>query len=461
MERRGQQTLLWFFFWLIALYPWVILPPQAGLPGKEGLWITPKLLLLIGLVSLTTPLWLSLSSHKIPKTLVLFQIIWILAACLLALPHYDEATDIWLGPENRTDGLIYQVSVLLLALALFRLETHLLQNILLPLLILSGTYQAILWLWQRSGLDPINSIIPYAMEGPPGTIGNPGMAAGLALPLIPLALVLWMKDKRHSWLAAAFILALGLGSLSNRSSLLALAVGLGFLVLIAKDRRLTLISATLLATSFASHAYWPRIAAPAKDLTNTNTLATRIQLWNLGLSVLFKDPKTFVFGLGPRGLQQATATELIPLSKQLTLFHLEYGWPPQDRLKTAKPLWAPADPVTSRTYLLEYDTRGLPAYEKKYGETLVALQKLANVDRAHNAWLDKALAFGVPLAMVWLLFFLTPIPKLLLGAPDPLKMGLAVSLATLFVYYLTWFAVPQTEPWHYTLAVLAWKIAEK
>jgi hypothetical protein len=282
------------------------------------------------------------------------------------------------------------------------------------------------------------------------------MAAGLALPLIPLALALWLGRRERVWLLAALGLATALGGLANRSSLIALALALGVWVFMSRDRRLTLASLGALALSYASSAYWPSTLPVQKQLASGRTLETRLEMWRIGLSLL-QEPKTFLFGMGPLGLQEAVVSGKVEIKNLLQLFHLEYGWPSPERLVSATPLWEPDDPPTSRAYLLKYDVTGLPGYSK---EEFLALQRLSNLDKAHNAYMDKALAFGTPFALLWMLFLLGPIP-FLLRRKDPINAGLATGLLSLGVYYLTWFATPQTEPWHFALAVLAWQSAIK
>ncbi|MGC8877573.1 MAG: hypothetical protein ACP5P8_11285, partial [Thermus sp.] len=325
------------------------------------------------------------------------------------------------------------------------------------LLVLSGLYQGALWLWQRGGLDPLAGPMNYAPSLPPGTVGNPGMAAGLALPLVPLALALWLGRREGVWLLAALGLATALGGLANRSALIALAQALGLWVFLYRDRKLALASLGVLGLAYTSSAYWPSTLPAQKDIASARTLETRLEMWRLGLSLL-REPKTFLFGLGPLGLQEAVVDGRVEVKQLLRLFHLEYGWPPPERLVSATPLWRPEDPPTSRAYLLKYDVRGLPGYPK---EEFLALQRLSNLDKAHNAYLDKALAFGVPFALLWALFLFGPVPALL-RREDAGSKGLAVGLLGLGVYYLAWFATLQTEPWHFALAILAWKsVAEE
>ncbi len=443
----------------LALFPWVILPPPLTVwPDREGVWLAPKVFFLALLALLLSP---KPPERKRPghpeRSLLLGMLAWLCVASLTTLPKEDWSA--WLlGPVNRMDGPLYQLFLLAFAL---RLSNALaadpqLARSLTPYLLLSALFQGVLWLWQRGGLDPLAGLLGYTPGLPPGTLGNPGMAAGLALPLIPLALALWLERRERVWLLAALGLATALGGLANRSSLIALALALGVWVFISRDRRLTLASLAALALSYASSAYWPSTLPVQKQLASGRTLETRLEMWRIGLSLL-QEPKTFLFGMGPLGLQEAVVSGKVEIKNLLQLFHLEYGWPPPERLVSATPLWEPDDPPMSRAYLLKYDVTGLPGYSK---EEFLALQRLSNLDKAHNAYMDKALAFGIPFALLWTLFLLGPIP-FLLRRKDPINAGLATGLLSLGVYYLTWFATPQTEPWHFALAVLAWQSAIK
>lgn len=442
---------------LLALYPWVVLPiTLSPLPEREGVWLVAKIVLLAVIDALLVPFWKTVPQPS-PMRLLLWGGVLFLGLSLFTHFPNSETVSYWLlGATNRMDGALYHFALLLFAFGFANFGRNANKEFLAKVLVISGLYQGALWLWQRSGLDPLAGLLGYTPGLPPGTLGNPGMAAGLALPLIPLAFALWLGRRERVWLLAALGLATALGGLANRSSLIALALALGVWVFMSRDRRLTLASLGALALSYASSAYWPSTLPVQKQLASGRTLETRLEMWRIGLSLL-KEPKTFLFGMGPLGLQEAVVSGKVEIKNLLQLFHLEYGWPSPERLVSATPLWEPDDPPTSRAYLLKYDVTGLPGYSK---EEFLALQRLSNLDKAHNAYMDKALAFGTPFALLWTLFLLGPIP-FLLPRKEPINAGLATGLLSLGVYYLTWFATPQTEPWHFALAVLAWQSAIK
>ena len=449
-----------FIAGLLALYPWVVLPITISpLPEREGIWLVAKILLLAVLGALLVPFWNIVPQPRLMRLLLWGEVLFLGLSLFTHFPNSETVSYWLLGATNRMDGAFYHFALLLFTFGFANLGRNENKELLARVLVVSGLYQGVLWLWQRSRLDPLAGLLGYTPGLPPGTLGNPGMAAGLALPLVPLALALWLKHKEPAWLLAALGLATALGGLANRSSLIALTLALGAWVLLLRERRLALASLGILALAYTSSAYWPSIlpGQPVqKELASSRTLETRLEMWRIGLSLL-QEPKSFLFGLGPLGLQEAVVSGKVEVRELLQLFHLEYGWPPPERLVSATPLWTPEDPPTSRAYLLRYNVAGLTEYSK---EEFLALQRLSNLDKAHNAYLDKALAFGVPFALLWTAFLLGPIP-LLLRRKDPKSMGLAIGLLSLGVYYLTWFATPQTEPWHFALAVLAWQNATK
>lgn len=447
----------------LALFPWVILPPPfAFWPDREGVWIAPKVfyLALLALLFLPRPLAKE-GPRPLWHGLWLLMLAWLGVASLVALPGFLSQQDwgTWLlGPLNRMDGPLYQLFLLAFTFGLFRALTGdpRLADSLIPAILLSVLFQGILWLWQRGGLDPLAGVVGYIPGLPPGTVGNPGMAAGLALPLIPLALDRWLGRREPAWLLATLGLATALGGLANRSAFIALALALSAWVFVSRDRRLALASFGVLGLAYASGAYWPSTLPVHKEMASGRTLETRLEMWRLGLTLL-REPKTFFFGLGPLGFQEAVVDGKVEVKQLLELFHLEYGWPPPERLVSATPLWRPDDPPTSRTYLLKYEVKGLPGYSK---EEFLALQRLSNLDKVHNAYLDKALAFGVPFALLWALFLFGPVPALL-RRQNQGSRGLAMGLLGLGIYYLAWFTTPQTEPWHFALAILAWQTIAK
>ncbi len=443
---------------LIAAYPWAISPPSLW-AEREGVWYVPKLLLLLVLAVFLMPYGLRGPNPRFAAALLTAQLFWMALSSGLS---YGSTPDwsLWLlGPLNRMDGPLYQAALLLFTMGLLKLleSEPCLEKALPVFLLLSALYQGVLWLWQRSGLDPLAVPLGYLPQLPPGSIGNPGMAAGLALPLIPLALGLWTQQGKYYWLLTALGLATALGVLANRTAFIALVSGLVLLIALHRERRLWIASLTALTLAFLSSAYWPTTLTVEKDLTSPHTLETRVEMWKISLPLLGQNPQTLLLGLGPLGLQRAMVEEWVPLQKLLRLYQLEYNWPPPEKFLSATPLWEADDPATSRTYLLRYNVEELPKYQKSEGQKeFLALQRLSNWDKAHNAYLDKALAYGLPYAIFWALFLFYPTLPLLKHRL-PVETSMAVGLLALSIYYLAWFPVPGTEPWHFVLATLAWR----
>ncbi len=299
----------------LALFPWVILPPPFTFwPDREGVWIAPKVFYLAFLALLFIPRPPAGERTCPPgRGLLLGILAWLGVASLAALPPFLSQQDwsTWLlGPLNRMDGPLYQLFLLAFALGLSHAlaKDPRLAGGLIPAMLLFALFQGILWLWQRGGLDPLAGVVGYTPGLPPGTVGNPGMAAGLALPLVPLALALWLGRREGVWLLAALGLATALGGLANRSALIALALALGVWVILSRDRRLALASLGALGLAYASSAYWPSTLPVQKEIASGRTLETRLEMWRLGLSLL-QEPKTFLFGLGPLGSRRRGGRE--------------------------------------------------------------------------------------------------------------------------------------------------------
>lgn len=459
---RSCPLFCWLPAALVAAYPWALSPPSLW-AEREGVWYVPKLLLLLLLAVLLAPYGLRRLTPRLAAALLAAQLFWLALSSGLSYGSTQDWSFWLLGPLNRTDGPLYQSALFLFALGLLGLleKEPCLERALPVFLLLSALYQGVLWLWQRSGLDPLAIPLGYLPQLPPGTIGNPGMAAGLALPLVPLALGLWVRRGEGYWLLAALGLATALGGLANRTALIALVAGLSLLAALHRERRLWAASLAALALAFLSSASWPTTLAVKKDLADSRTLETRLEMWRISLSLLAQDPKTLLVGLGPLGLQRAMVEERVPLQELLRLYQLEYDWPPPERFISATPLWEADDPPTSRTYLLRYNVEGLPKYQKSEGQKeFLALQRLSNWDKAHNAYLDKALAYGLPYGVLWTLFLLYPTLSLL-RSRSPMATGMAAGLLSLALYYLAWFPTPGTEPWHFVLAALAWRKVHK
>lgn len=430
-----------FFWFLVGFYPWFTLRLFPGWVGGEGGWVLPKLLLLVFLGAIALPLVWRLKNEPLRLPL-LAALVLVLLACLTALPH-DEATYIVLGPEGRMDGLLYQVGLILFGIAfLWALSTPADWEVAEKAFLLSGSLQGILVTLQGLGLDPVAWLLrppggqfPF----PTGTLGQPGFVAGLLLPLIPLALVRARGGQVWGWLAL-FALALGLGTTINRTAFLALLLGLPLWALLKRDVRLLLLGAFVIGIVFAWGTFGPKAQKYTRSYGETNTLQTRLLIWGLALETL-KDPKTLLIGGGPDGFRYALITR-IPIEKQLPFYKAEYRW--EGQITKVEPLFNEKDPLRARTYLIHETT--------KTGQALHLLRH--PLDKAHNAYLDKVLAYGLPMALVWFFLFIRPTLTLLLQGN-----ALGVGLLLILIYYLTWFPAPPFEPWHLALALAGWKLS--
>jgi O-antigen ligase len=380
----------------------------------------------------------------------------------------DDIAFTLLGGSQRLDGLIYQATLVIIGVFAYQtLQRHpgWLPRVLFAL-VGAAVLQSILAVVQYVGIDPIGvAVLWFKFERPVGTIGHPGMVAGLLLPATVIAtwFVLEARDARSRWVwgLALLSLVIGLSVVSNRSALIALAVGLVMLVVY----RRSLISAVLVVAvsvlALSGRQIIPNAGVLPSNLASTQTLGTREVIWNMALQAIVQTLGQPFIGGGPDAfhlwmLRSASLQNLTELIKR------EMAWP-----ANAKP-----DKVERVQLGQSVRTTGVSLHFDKFGERKdFNLVVPIEVDRAHNLILDRTVAYGGLSALIWLGLYLLPVLAGLRdlfarresqGEAEAAQEGhgvhavFACAILGLIVYYITWFPVMQLEPLHLILLAGAW-----
>ncbi|ADH62799.1 hypothetical protein Mesil_0887 [Allomeiothermus silvanus DSM 9946] len=460
-----QAERFWFFLLtgVLLLYPFIVRPLYFGAAwvNPEEVWILPRILLLlfVGILGLLQA-QRGMAAYRSPFViLLLVYLASVIPSSLNA--QDDDASSVILGGRGRLDGLLYQVGLVLFGIFAYRVlrqetssanaGTSSTAIIALRVMVLGGSLEAAILMAQKLGAEFIGPLVrgvPY--EAPVGTIGHPGMAAGFLLPLVFVGLGMWLltEERKRAWLLLQVLLiAAGLGVTTNKASLLALIGILLIWNLIQRQPRLLWASSLVLLSFFAAKELLPNRLGFDRSYADLTTGQTRIIIWKLAWEATRTIPGWPVLGGGPDAFRLALIRH-IPIEHLLEEYRLEYGWPPQARVKEIKPLWRANDPLRSRSFLVEF--------ENWTGSGKAAKILMYFLDKAHNLILDRLLAFGLLGALVWLGLYLYPVLRGWRGRL--LQRSLAMGLLAIFIYYLFWFPVPQVEPLHLVLIAAAWAL---
>jgi len=436
---------------------------MVGIP-TEFAWIWPRVLVvvLVGLVGLL--FWRDLG-FRLRRPFVLLLAGYLALVWLSALLAWEEDWNYRiLGGVGRLDGPFYQSGIVLwgvLAYLLFQ-SCRRVRRLFLATVAGVSALLAILLLAQRAGHDPVGAyLVGGNYPNPVGTIGSPGMAAGLLLlgffaigSLIPEAD--GPKGRRGTWLwlALATLIAAGIGATTNKAATYATLTVLTGLLLVLRGREPLRLLATFLVGAFLVTPLVPDRIGFQRSLADTRTGQTRLVIWKLALESMGKTPGQPFIGAGPDGFLLTLARK-IPVSELLKEYRIEYRWPPSAKVTAIRPLYRPDDPVRSRAFMVS-----LANYPKK-GTTKKIIYRYY-LDKAHNLFLDRAVSYGTLAALIWLALFLWPLGRFLKRRRKSLAdWFLAGGLMALFLYYQVWFPVPQVEPLHVAFLALAWVVAEK
>ncbi len=465
--------LLWIAF--IAVYPFIInifLPKPdlnkyrdavisqgaihvSGLvfPSPEMVWIFPKVMAL-AIITLVSILFVK-DRFKIdlPLFLVIF---YIFVSLLSAIFSGDSIQYALLGGEGRMDGLLYA-----LALSGFFIFSYLLVRVFKEraallaayALIASAVVEAIIVVAQRLGHDFVGQLtIGAHYPVISGTVGNPGMVAAFLLPVVVLlASFDFSRYKLNIRVLITIIivlLSIALSLVNNRSSFYALLMVLFILLIIQYKNFFVYINIiVILIAYFSGPALFPNnVPNHERSLTDTRTLSTRLDIWNIAIDIALHTKGQPLIGGGFDALK----TGIIKQRKDkeyIDLFRKERNWP--DSVQIDEIRWLSEGEKPSRL-----DSILVLAHDEKTGHSFSGVYKV-KLDKAHDLFLDRTITTGLFSALIWLLLYAVPIFTGI-RSRNNLLTAYSLSIAALFLYYLFWFPVPQVEPIHVALLAAAW-----
>lgn len=440
--------------------------------AMEAFFFLPKLMVLcaFGLLAL-----LEARRRSWRHAWVGLLVAYLALVVLSALNAQDAFSYILLGGQQRLDGVLYQSALVVIGIFAYQVFVRRPDGIprVIAAFVAAGAVQAGLVVVQRLGFDPVATFVRWrAFTLPGGSIGLPGMVAGLLLPAVILALWMFLSARgiRSSlwWGAAMIALSLGLSVVSNRTALLGLIAGLVFMVL--RRRSLEVIGAALVVVVLVLFArdLIPTQAGPDRDLVSTQTLETRRIIWPLAFQASRETKGQPFIGGGPDALR-LWMLRSAPLEQFVPLLGLELVWPPNARVERAEVVRPPDGPIRDSVLRVRFAQFG--------DQKNLSRDFPITLDRAHDLVLDRLVAYGGLSALIWLILYLYPLLRPVWGAlgkvrrrglngldlarASALSGGLIAAVLGLGVYYLAWFPVMQVEPLHLILLAAAWIAVSK
>jgi hypothetical protein len=433
------------FFPGTLFYKPIIIMPQVNTEASENFLYLPKLLFLLvcGVLGVL----------EIRKQLPNKPFVWLLCAHgLLVVLSLINARDTLaynlLGPAQRFDGFLYHLGLIAMGIyAYTQLQNALQLRFISIALVISACLQAVIVEFQGFGLDFITPLRLWQKYSEPlGTLGHPGMVASFLL--VGLLVAFWYSLKEPLWLwkVGVFIIALGLGFCSNSASFYSL---LGtFLCANLVYRQPRFLFASLVVVGLVILPRVLPISIPeSSSYTSTTTLQTRLLIWQIAFKVISSTPLQPLLGGGSDGmvLGQLRNPPLELLSQE---YALEYSWPkgwPKDAKLTGVRVQQSNLPgATLRDQSMVFDFAN-------FNGKPTSLEYRFNIDRAHNFWLDRWVAFGLINALLWLFLYLYALWK-----SWQTKHWIGWVILAMGAYYLFWFPVMQVEPIHLVLLAAAW-----
>jgi O-antigen ligase len=452
----GRLLCFFAFFYPLVLFPGTI-GQTSSLIGSHELasaleqnQLLPKILflLVIGILGL-----LSVRRIAWREPVILMWLVYFGLVLLSTLNARDPSTFVWIGPSQRLDGFLYQLALVLFGITAYqtlRSQPQLARPVLVWLL-LGGAAQSLIILLQRLGLDFVGLLVrwePYST--PVGTLSHSGMVAGFLLPIVLVGMWLYQTQPkgRLQWvvLGSTLLVAVGLGITGNRAAFYALLATLVLLNVWYRHPRILLLSLAVVGGLLGSRYIIPNYQTFEKSYNETYTLQTRLIIWQMGLEVLGAIPGQPLIGGGPEAFKTAQA-KVLPLDYFQQLYPLEFAnsWPKEAVLRQIEVLY-PEKPPRERSLRFTFrEPEGRP----------IVQEFSFYFDKAHMMILDHWLAYGLIAALIWVALYLVPLLQTL-RRPSFAQTGLGWALLAVFIYYLGWFPVVQTEPSLVLLLMVIW-----
>lgn len=453
------QRLLFIFTWVypLVLFPGALFMPLAqwqnsGYDSAELFQLLPKIcfLFLVGLIG-----------FMIARPITWREpLVWLLGGhlglvVLGSIVSKDDFTFSFLGPPRRMDGIFYHLGLVLLGIFAYSTIKRNPQkglHITLSGLFWSGLIQAAVALLQRLGVDLFSPLVRYfPYNAPVGTIGQPGMLAGLLLCAFLATLVLYkFTEGKYRWgiLLGLFVIAAAIGVSTNRSALIALVAGIVGLNLSQRSLQLFLASMLSMLALLGGKYLLPNAPGFERAYSDTLTFKIRLHIWGIALEELKKNPQFLLTGGGPDAFKLAMLRNP-PVDLLLEAYRQELGWPSNAKISKVQ-IWQ--DPNASIRVKQIWVT--FEEYGKQKNYTVIYDFLL---DKAHNLILDRLLDYGLLSVSIWVLLYLYPLWRNITYENWGFG-GFAWILAGLFIYYLAWFPVVQVEPLHLVLIAAAWAL---
>jgi len=466
---------------VLGVYPLFIYPIGQD---PESTWLFPKVfyLLIVSLISSYLAARLPAKQAaakpigKLPLYLLyIIAVLTIMSALNQLVSFGDSFAYVLIGGELRLNGLLYLSSLILLGISTYRfflsasnnpVEKNRLVTHAFYALATTGFIQSVVAIGEFLGHSPIARL--QGLNALTGTVGNPGILGALLAISSLASLYLYLSSAermRVLWAALAILELFTLGVATNRASILGIAVSLVLWILIwpvhLKNQKLELRvlntndSISTLRLSFVffiaitvvSTGYFVNRVNGGKDIANTRSAVSRVEIWKLAFRALNEIPGEPFIGGGPDAFRLTLATR-VPIWEQLKFYTNEYatGKAAIGDIKSIKRLWTKGDPIRARAWMVTWS-----------GNTRPTIFRFL-LDRAHNFTLDRLLSYGLFGVLAWLVLYFGSLIIFFnnLASNTLVEFSIAAMLVSTFVYSLFWFLSIQIEPLIMALAVLAW-----
>lgn len=418
----GKRSQLLFLLTLIIL-PLIISP--ALTLSFDDVYLQPKIVWLYGAVlpSAGLVIWLGHRALKIsgarPLMLLLVMFLGWLAISAWLTDNWEVT---WWGPRDRADGVAMHALYGLVLLAGWVLYHQEVTQIRVRNVFAIGGVLLALWsLGQQLSVIGVvggNSIQGVVATVAGGPLGHRGYMGGALALLLPSALMVMRRSGRAAWWSwvGAALITWALAGTYTRGTWLAGIAGVGWLA-IWGWRRLPVrvwlavpIGLCLFASTFA-------LREPVRDFSGAKGLldgSQRTVLWNSAFYGIVQRP---IFGWGALGVWRAMAAR--PTSELLREQEVT-------NVVTAHRLSRSADEMPAIAVTFSDGKRGVVR---------------TPVNKVHNEYLDYALTYGIPGALMF-----TVLLGWAIWSGRMLAPALSAGLVAYAVYLLTWPEVIRFAP---------------